>query len=175
MKTKRTAIIAAAAATFAGAMALAPLSASVSAQPDQKQVQQGPDFGQMLMTGLKNTEGCLGVDNAQYGSGKIGIIAWFENVDAAERWYYSETHKRFMNMAGANPEDRKPMQHIKDRSTPVMVMASITMGGDGPKLGFMPISQISIEMYAPLPGGAAVNGRLSPDEFPIEHFRRLDG
>jgi hypothetical protein len=38
----------------------------------------------------------------------------------------------------------------------------------------MPISQISIEMYTPLPGGAAVNGRLAPEGFNIPHFRNLD-
>jgi len=174
MRTNRTAVLLAA-ATFAVGLSLAPFSSSADAQPDQRQGGQGPDFGQALMDGLKNTEGCLGVDNAQYASGKLGIIAWFEDVEAAKRWYYSETHKRFMNMAGADPEEREPMKHIKDPKTPVMVMATITMSEDGTNVGFMPVSQISIEMYTPLPGGAAINGRLSPPEFPIEHFRTLDG
>lgn len=173
MHSKHT-MVAIAAAVFFGCVAIAPIASSVNAQPEEQQ-EARPDFGKMLTDGLKDTEGCLGVDSAQFRSGKLGIIAWFENVEAAERWYYSETHKRFMSMAGADAEQRKPMQHIKDRESPVMVMASITMGGDGPNLGFMPITQISIEMYTPLPGGAAINGRLSPDDFPIEHFRRLDG
>lgn len=182
MESKRTAAILAAAITFAGALAVAPIRSSMAElqqqQPQEEPADQrggAPDIGQMLMNGLKNSEGCLGVDNARYGSGKIGIIAWFENVEAAKRWYYSETHSRVMNMAGSDPKEREPMQHIKDPETPVMVMASLTMGGDGPNLGFMPISQISIEMYTPLPGGAAINGRLSPETFPIEHFRNLDG
>ncbi|MFK7884704.1 MAG: hypothetical protein AB8F26_11040 [Phycisphaerales bacterium] len=174
MSTARTTVILASVATFAVGLSVAAFTSKVQAQPEERQGQQ-VDFGQMLMNGLKNSEGCLGVENAQYGSGKIGIIAWFEDVEAAKTWYYSETHARFMNMAGADPEQREPMKHIKDPNTPVMVMASITMGGDGPKLGFMPISQISIEMYTPLPGGASVNGRLAPAAFPIEHFRELDG
>lgn len=175
MHRHRLAIVILPVTTLGLALAFAPLSQPGDAQPDQPQAPQGPDFGQMLIDGLESTEGCLGVESARYTSGKLGIIAWFESVDAAERWYYSETHKRFMAMAGSNAEAREPMQHIHDRATPVMVMASITMGGEGPKIGMMPISQISIEMYTPLPGGAAINGRLSPETFPIDHFRRLGG
>lgn len=173
MKNARTATLFAAAATMVAGLALIPHAATAVAEPERQQA-SGPDFGKMLMDGLKASEGCLGVENAQYGSGRLGIIAWFKDAEAAKAWYYSETHARFMNMAGADPADREPLRHVKDPETPVMVMATITMGGDGPKLGFMPISQISIEMYTPLPGGAAVNGRLAPDAFPIEHFRRLD-
>lgn len=142
-------------------------------QPGQP-ARGAPDLGGMLIKGLLATEGCLGADAAQLQSGKIAIIAWFENVAAAKRWYYSETHARVMNMAGSDPEAREPMQHVKDPDAPVMVIAAITMGGRAVVPGGMPISQISIEMYTPLPGGASVNGRLAPEAFNIPHFRRLD-
>jgi hypothetical protein len=37
----------------------------------------------------------------------------------------------------------------------------------------MPIKQISIELFTPVAGGAAVNGRFSPEAFPVEHLRRI--
>ena len=143
------------------------------AQP-QAQAQAGqPDFGQMLVAGLEATEGCAGVETASLGSGKAVIIAWFENKAAAERWYYSETHKRVMGMVGGDME-RKPMQHVAD-DIPIMVMAAITPSRGGPGINGspIPISQISIEMYTPLPGGAMVNGRLTPMSIDIPHMRGL--
>lgn len=148
-------------------------AAQPASQPGQP-ARGAPDLGGMLIKGLLATEGCLGADAAQLQSGKVAIIAWFENVAAAKRWYYSETHARVMNMAGSDPEAREPMQHVKDPDAPVMVIAAITMGGRPVVPGGMPISQISIEMYTPLPGGASVNGRLAPEAFNIPHFRRLD-
>lgn len=170
---------------FAGILALAPAPTKAGAQPQsqpQSQPAPGrpqqpggrPDMGRMLIEGLRASEGCLGADAAQLQSGKLAIIAWFKDVEAAKKWYYSETHARFMNAAGSDPEAREPMQHITDPNTPVMVMATITMGGEKTIPGPMPISQISIEMYTPLPGGAAINGRLAPEAFPIPHFRTLN-
>jgi hypothetical protein len=136
----------------------------------------GPgDLGKMLVEGLRTTEGCLGVDSGQFQSGFSTIVAWFENKAAAERWYFSPTHARLMGMAGADPQSRKPLEHVADADLPVMVIASIAFDGPPAVPGSpIPFSKISIEMYTPLPGGAAFNGRLAPEAFPIPHFRRLD-
>lgn len=168
---------------FAGVLAFVPSSstaqtqAQTQAQPQTARPQQPggrPDMSRLLIEGLRASEGCLGADAAQLQSGKLAIIAWFKDVEAAKKWYYSETHARFMNAAGGDPEAREPMRHITDPNVPVMVIAAITMGGEKVLPGPMPISQISIEMYTPLPGGAAVNGRLAPEGFNIPHFRILD-
>lgn len=170
---------------FAGILAIAPSPSKAEEQPQsqpQSQPASGrpqqsggrPDMGRLLIEGLRASEGCLGADAAQLQSGKLAIIAWFKDVEAAKKWYYSETHARFMNAAGGDPEAREPMRHITDPKTPVMVIAAITLGGEKVLPGPMPISQISIEMYTPLPGGAAVNGRLAPEGFNIPHFRNLD-
>jgi hypothetical protein len=142
-------------------------------QPDHER--GGPDIGKMLVNGLKNTDGCLKVITAETSVGTSTIIAWFENKDAVERWYYSNTHERMMRMIGANPEFRDPMEHVEDAESPVMVMASITPAkGESVIPGPMPVSQISIELYRPLDAGASVNGRLMPKEIKLEHFRELD-
>ena len=141
---------------------------------DQPAAQGGPNFGQMLVDGLRGTEGCVGVEVAdmQY-SGMSTIIAWFENREAAERWYYSPTHRFMMQAVGSSPENHKPLQHVPNPDEPLMVMASIKPVAPGEASaipGPMPISAISIEVYQPVPGGAAVGGRLLPAEIEVEHF-----
>ena len=138
-------------------------------------VQERPsgDMGAILVRGLKKTEGCLGVETCEWQSGKQSIVAWFENKAAATRWYQSSTHQAMMkgNMEGFGGGG-EPMQHIKDEETPIMVLASLTFASkpelDGVKL---PISQISIELFAPLPGGAFVGGRVSPKGFKVPHMK----
>ena len=70
----------------------------------------------------------------------------------------------------------EPLAHVPDDQGPIMVIATITPS-DTPEIeGFpVPISQISIELFAPLPGGAHVNGRLAPEAFEVEHMRDLTG
>jgi len=129
-----------------------------------------PDMGAMLMNALKSSPGCLGVDAGQFMSGKNSIVAWFESADAARAWYGNPVHKRMM--AGMGGSQRKPLEHVTSNG-PVMVIATITMAQDGKGTieGFpMPISQISIELFSPLPGGAHVNGRLAPEGFKVEHM-----
>jgi hypothetical protein len=127
-----------------------------------------PDIGRMLIEGLRATEGCLGVEAAAMQFSQMNtIIAWFENKEAAKRWYLSETHTRVMRMVGDDPANHEPMAGVPD-DVPIMVMASIQMGTG--KAGFggpVPIDAISIELYTPLPGGAMAGGRLAPKGFRI--------
>ena len=133
-----------------------------------------PDLGAMLIEGLMNTEGCLGADAAQTRSGKNCIFAWFKDKKAVQDWYYSQAHRRIMGpmVNGIEDFEPKPLQFVPDDTGPIMVIATITMGGDDPIPGFpMPISQISIELFQPLPGGVEINGRFSPEGFKIEHMK----
>ncbi|MHC5027813.1 MAG: hypothetical protein ACYTGR_13750 [Planctomycetota bacterium] len=132
-----------------------------------------PDLGAMLMEGLRETEGCLGVDAGEFMSGKKTIVAWFEDKAAVERWYYHPMHMRMMRSFGAGDDghDHEPLQHVKD-GVPIMVMASLTPSEESAVPGSpMPISQISIELYSPQPGGAHVNGRLAPPTFEVAHMK----
>lgn len=145
---------------------------SSNAQPGER---PQPDMGAALAQGLNETEGCLKVTFAQTSDGHNTIMAWFEDKAAAERWYSSETHARFMRMTGSDPNDGEPMAHVPD-GVPIFVMASIKMSKDGTSVlpGPMPIEQISIELYTPLDAGAAVNGRLMPDGIELEHFKNME-
>jgi hypothetical protein len=172
----RPATVSAALVAALGVLSLATGFGSVQPVDAQTAVPQrgAPDFAGMLIQGLKETEGCLGVDAANFQSGKNTIVAWFENKDVAVRWYNAPAHQRMMGAVGGG--GGTPLEHVTDPDTPIMVMASISF--DGPPAiegGPLPFSQISIEMYAPLPGGASINGRLAPESFKVPHHKVIGG
>jgi hypothetical protein len=116
-----------------------------------------------LPKALRESPGCLGVETAATTSGKRVIFAWFENKKAVENWYYSKTHlesmKKFFPDGGAS----KPLKGIADDSGPILTIASITFSNkqhhDATNL---PISQISIELYAPIKGGIFLGSTFAP-------------
>jgi uncharacterized protein (TIGR03435 family) len=123
--------------------------------------QQPPD----LTAALKATPGVLGVEAAQTISGKQAIFAWFENKQAVLNWFYSDAHQAMMRTytSGAS-SGRKPLAGVADDSGPILAIASLTMGNTPQVAGVqMPVAQIAIELYAPLPGGLAAGGRFAPD------------
>ena len=126
---------------------------------------QGPPAGLPDLVGmLKATPGVLGVDAARTMSGKQVIFAWFENKKAVLNWYYSEGHQQLIKTlaSGATP-GRKPLAEIADDSGPILAIASLTMSDKPQVTGIqIPVSQIAIELYAPLPGGLAAGGRFAP-------------
>jgi hypothetical protein len=130
-----------------------------------------PDLGPMLVGGLKATPGCLGVDTAKFSGGKNTIFAWFENREAVLHWYYKDVHQAAMAtfFPGHKPE-RKPLEGIpEDYTGPILAIAAITFASpeEQQKTG-RPFSQISIELYAPLKGGLAINGTLAPAAMKVE-------
>jgi hypothetical protein len=132
---------------------------------------QGPPAGLPDLVGmLKATPGCLGVDAARTLSGKQVIFAWFENRKAVLNWYYSEGHQRLIKTlaSGGNP-GRTPLADIADDSGPILAIASLTLS-DKPQVNGvqLPVSQIAIELYAPLPGGLAAGGRFAPDSVKVK-------
>lgn len=152
------------------------LSAATHTQPRNAPPQGIGDMGEMLVMGLKSVPGCHGVELAQTQSGRNTIIAWFENREAAMGWIKHPFHQRLMGMAGVDPAQHRAMQHVP-ADVPIMVMATITPsdGPNGTRPGIeglpMPVSQISIELYTPLPGGAHINGRLTPMAVKVPHMK----
>ena len=122
--------------------------------------------GQEIVKALKETPGCLGVETAQTSSGKAVIFAFFENKKALLKWYFSPTHRELIESLGADYDSkRKPMQGVPD-DIPVMAVASIKFGGKPPSDKVkLPISQISIELYAPVTKGLSIGGGFAPDAF----------
>lgn len=171
-----------AAGAVIGSLGLASLSTSPAfaeqdgQQPPAEQPQQPnpAGMGQMLINSLKAVEGCLGVDAGQMSSGKNVIIGWFEDAEAARRWYAHPTHRMLMGVAGARAgDDEKPLAHVEE-GVPLMVIAAITFTERPEIQGIpMPISQISIEVYQAAPGGAYINGKLAPESFKVDHMKNL--
>jgi quinol monooxygenase YgiN len=116
-----------------------------------------------LPAALKATPGCLGIELARTQGGKNVIFAWFENKKAALKWYYSGVHQKAMHQAFPNAVVEEPMQNVPDDAGPILAIASITPAAKplSKDIG-MAFSQIAIELYQPLPGGAALGGRFAP-------------
>lgn len=162
-KMKRTVAI------VAGLAALPFLIAQTAEQ--QRAQQSGLNGMPDLVGGLNASEGCIGTKTARFSDGKSAIFAWFEDKEAALRWYNSDMHQGMMRGFTENDDQkfRKPMQHLDDHKGPIMVIASITFDPQNKVKGArMPISQIAIELYSPLPGGAYINDRVSPKELTIK-------
>lgn len=116
-----------------------------------------------LVGALKATPGCLGVETAQTASGKQVIFAWFENKKAVLNWYYSDTHLRVKNQFAPGAPPRQPLGDVPDDGQPVLAIASLTLTGRPTgDVKNLPISQIAIELYRPLPGGLAAGGTFAP-------------
>lgn len=121
-----------------------------------------------LVGALKSTPGCIGVETARTGSGKQVIFAWFENKKAALTWYYSDTHMKLVKGFAPGAPPRTPMADVPDDGQPVLAIASLTL--TGPPTGdvaALPVSQIAIELYRPLPGGLAAGGRFAPEALKV--------
>ena len=128
-----------------------------------------------LVKGLQETPGCLGVEATRTRSGKNVIFAWFENKKAIMSWYQSATHKQAMDMMGM-PGPSLPMKNLPEDTGPILVIASLTFDPNTPpaKDGTPSVSQIAIELYQPLPGGASSGGTFAPKGLKIPHHKSLD-
>jgi len=143
--------------------------AGMAQNPPTQTPRPGPPAGfPDLVGGLKATPGCLGVETARTASGKQVIFAWFENKEAAKRWYYSDTHMKAMQMGFPGHKPPEPMQDVPDNSGPIMAIASLMMSDKPAAPGMaLPVSQISIELYSPLTGGVFAGGRFAPDSLKV--------
>lgn len=175
----RTLIVAAACSILTAGLMLTlsqPAGASQPAGGPPAGAQPGVnEMGQLLVVGLRSVPGCAGVELAQTQGGRNTIMAWFVDKEAAMRWVKHPIHQRLMGMAGVDPAQHQAMQHVPD-GVPILVMATITPadGTNGIDGIPMPISQISIELYTPLAGGASVNGRLTPKAIKVPHMKNYD-
>jgi hypothetical protein len=128
------------------------------------QAPQGAPANLDLVGALKATPGVLGVEAARTQSGKQVLFAWFANKKAALDWFYSDAHQSMMRtfMSGVST-GRQPLADVPDDGRPILAIASLTYT-DAPSASTsrLPVSQIAIELYAPLPGGLSAGGRFAP-------------
>ncbi len=171
MKTRERIAIGLALLLTLGSAAVWAQAQEKGAAPSEKQGRGGgmPD----MIGGLKKTPGCLGVETARTSSGKQVIFAWFKDKKSVLDWYKSDMHVGLMKSMGAG--EGRGLVNVPDDAAPIMVVASLTPS-DKPKIEAapMPISQISIEIYQPLPGGASVGGTFAPKGMEIPKMKRYD-
>jgi len=120
---------------------------------------------------LKATPGVLGVDAGRTMSGKQVIFAWFENKKAVLAWYYSAGHQALMTqLSGAQRRPGGPMADVPDDGRPILAIASLTMPNPVATASDLrpAVTQIAIELYAPLPGGLAAGGRFAPSTVKVQ-------
>lgn len=121
-----------------------------------------------LVSGLRATPGCLGVETARTASGKQVIFAWFRDKQAVLNWYYSEMHRSVQNRFFPNRPPHTPLSRIPDGTGPILAIASLTWADSATSpVTTLPLSQIAIELYQPLPGGVFVGGRFAPDSVQV--------
>lgn len=132
-------------------------------------------MGTMLVNGLAKSPGCFGVHRAALDDGRHAILAWFEDRDAVLAWYTNGIHMIYLGQMPA-PDGGwpKPLADAPE-GTPIMVVATFGFGGEALNQGRNPFSQLSFELYAPVPGGAQWNGRLAPEGFQIPGMRDHTG
>jgi hypothetical protein len=145
---------------LAWAVALSPAVAAQEHQPGRAAARANVD----LVGALKATPGCIGVEVAQTASGKQVIFAWFENKKAVLNWFYDPVHQAAMQQFfPGGSSGRQPLADLPDDGQPIMAIASLTMAAAAPEgVTMLPVSQISIELYRPAPGGLSLGGRFSP-------------
>lgn len=154
------------------AMLVLSLTSSLSADDAKKQPKPRSAGFPGLLTALKKSPGCIGVETAQTASGKGVIFAWFKNKKAAVAWYNSDYHQKMVKRFFPGSGGRTPLKNVPDNAGPIMAIASITFTKkpkfDATKL---PISQISIELYSPLKGGLSLGGTFAPAKLK-QHLRK---
>ncbi len=139
-------------------------------RPAVAQLEGIPD----LVGGLKSVEGVLGVETAQTSSGKQVIFAWFEDKAAAVRWYYSAMHRGVQDAFFPDRPPHVPLENVPDDVGPIMAIASITMADSAHfAMTSLPISQIAIELYKPLPGGLFLGSRFAPEGVKVDGMRMV--
>jgi hypothetical protein len=138
--------------------------------------QAPPAYFPNVVSAVRATPGCLGVETGQTSSGKRVIFAWFESKKALIGWYHSDVHQRAMKAVFPNQSfDREPLPDLAEDSGPILAIVSVTLA-DGPRPdgSSISISSIGIELYGPLPGGVAVGGRFAPEAIKVRGLREID-
>jgi hypothetical protein len=129
-----------------------------------------------LIKELRATDGCLGVDACRWSSGRQSIAAWFKDKSSAQRWYVNQAHQRVLREHFEADDVRgKGLEHVPDGSGPIFVIATLTPSRTKSLANIdVSLSQISIELFAPLPGGMELGGRLSPAGFEVPHMHKIE-
>lgn len=168
MRTRHLSRLALLAAAAAGAGAV--IATTTSAQPEQLDIER---MGRIMVQSLLEAPGNLGVETALTSSGQHVIFAWFEDREALLAWHEGPTHQRTMDHFFPRRPPHQPLEHIPDGAGPILTIASIKPVAE-PLPGMrIPVSEMSIEMYTPLPGGVRLNAGFTPGTVPIDGMQEI--
>jgi hypothetical protein len=109
---------------------------------------------------------------ARTPGGQIALFAWFANKQGLLNWYHSDAHKqemkRFFGLGGS----ATPLRDTPDNGEPILVIASFTIADRAhfTETG-LPLSQLAIEFYQPIPGGIDAGGRFAPEALSVPKMR----
>lgn len=96
------------------------------------------------------------------------LFAWFSDKTSVLTWYYSDLHRRLQDAYFPERQHRDPLAGVADDVGPLMAIASLTLGDKtGLRETTLPISQISIELYAPITGGLFLGDRFAPQALEV--------
>lgn len=122
-----------------------------------------------LMDAVEHSPGCQGTVRAVTTNGRLVLFSWFENKQALLQWYHSQMHQGLLGQSPDSPH-QEPLSYLDENTGPILVITSITpIAGARLLFGELPLSQIAIELYAPLPGGHFIGNRFAPPPVQIPH------
>jgi hypothetical protein len=125
-----------------------------------------------LLEALKGTPGCLGAEIARTPGGQVAFFAWFANKQGLVNWYHSAAHKQGMKKYIGLEGSATPLEATPDNGDPILVIASFTVVDRAHfKETGLPLSQLAIEFYQPIPGGIDAGGRFAPEAVTVPKLR----
>lgn len=140
------------------------------AQSSSNQQASQPEQDQ-IASDIAKTPGCQGVRNLETTDGMKIYFVWFENKKSALAWYESGFHQSALALVKESFPGQaihKPLRHVKQKDGPILVVAALTHKDRAKaKPGEFPFTQLSMEMYKPLPGGMSFGGRFAPADVSI--------
>ena len=121
---------------------------------------------------LDGIEGYLGKHHFVWkGENREALLTWFESGQAVLDWYFTNEHMDAVDAILTEPIERPdgPLAHLPEDAGPVLVVFYIAAEPEKPVPDgvTLPLRALSIEIYAPLPGGISLYERFSPKEFEI--------
>jgi hypothetical protein len=158
-----------------GAWGAQAMAQETSTPPQEEKTYHPEDFFPNLLMELQMTSGCLGVESAKTASGKDVVFSWFKDKESLLGWYHGELHQKIMGKVFPGRVFRTPLESVPDDSGPILVVASITFDPEAKLGGRLPIGQIAIELYTPLSGGVALNGRFAPSTLTVPNLLDYSG
>lgn len=119
-----------------------------------------PDWAASTVRALRASPGCTGVELSQTQSGKRVIFAMFKDRASVVAWYRSTAHQSMVGLVSFyRDHEHTPAANIAPDAGPILVVATMTPTPPTTTTTRAPTEStagtvlLSVELFAPLPGG----------------------